>query len=66
MDNFPYAVLIELGDLSARVRVVTQPLRISQYGIDKRLANIRYTLLQVMRSYLLEITQGRRAKMIST
>ncbi len=39
--------------------MITQSLYIFQYGICKLLANVRHTLLQVIRFYLLEVTQGR-------
>jgi hypothetical protein len=39
--------------------VITQSLHIFQYRIYKLLANVRHTLLQVIRFYVLEVTQGR-------
>jgi hypothetical protein len=39
--------------------VITQPLHIFQYGVYKLLANVRHTLLQVICSNLLKVSQGR-------
>ncbi len=58
MNNLPNVLLIKLGDLSTRVWVITQPLHTFQNRGDKLLANVRRALLQVIRFYLLEVTQG--------